>query len=63
MNSIENARDRGKADSYYGRAMIPHIRVDGKDIPVARNSLEWAAYMDGYEVNEIIENFKDWGIA
>jgi hypothetical protein len=43
--------------------MIPHIRVDGKDIPVARNSLEWAAYMDGYEVNEIIENFKDWGIA
>lgn len=40
---------------------MPHVRVDGKDIRVARNSLEWAAYMDGYDYNEMLGHFKDWG--
>jgi len=52
--------DRGAADSYYSRAMIPHKMVDGKQILLERGK-EWDEYMEGYACNENIGNFKDWG--
>ena len=48
------------ADSYYSRAMIPHKMVDGKQILLERGK-EWDEYMEGYECNEDLGNFKDWG--
>lgn len=61
MTTLENARDRGAADSYYCRAMIPHIRIKGIDYPVQRDTPEWKAYMEGYDWNEQVGHFKDWG--
>jgi hypothetical protein len=52
--------DRGAADSYYSRAMIPHKMVDGKQVLLERGK-EWDEYMEGYACNENIGNFKDWG--
>lgn len=53
--------DRGMADSYYRRARCPHKIVDGREVPLERGSAEWIEYGDGYEFNEELGNFKDWG--
>jgi len=52
--------DRGMADSYYQRAIIPHKIVDGKQVLLDRGN-EYDEYMEGYKTNEDIGNFKDWG--
>jgi hypothetical protein len=52
--------DRGMADSYYQRAIIPHKRVDGVVIMLEKGK-EWDEYMEGYAHNEQMGNFKDWG--
>jgi hypothetical protein len=62
-DSLENARDRGAADSYYGRRPSPHVRKGAVEIPVPKESREWKAYWEGYETNEQMQNFKDWGPA
>lgn len=57
----KTAYDRGASDSYYGRARIPHIWINFQEVLVERGSKEWNEYMEGYDVNEAMENFKDWG--
>jgi len=64
--------DRGSADSYYQRGpcphyyvegttvfnlMNPHLRVEEKDM----TEQEIAEYMQGFNDNEKIRNFKDYG--
>jgi len=58
--------DRGSADSYYGRGEQPHYyvgktglskRVEQKDMTVE----EIAEYKEGYDANEKLGHFKDWG--
>jgi hypothetical protein len=61
MTPLENAEDRGGADSYYRRGRNPHIRVGPVDIPLTEGTPEWRAYMAGYDENEKLQNFKDWG--
>ena len=56
----KTAYDRGAADSYYSRAMIPHKMVDGEQVLLERGQ-EWDEYMEGYACNEDLGNFKDWG--
>ena len=56
----KTAYDRGMADSYYGRAVIPHILIGFQQVLLERGK-EWDEYMEGYKVNENIGNFKDWG--
>lgn len=53
--------DRGAADSYYRRGREPHKMVNGHREQLKPDSPEWREYMDGYDVNEAIENYKDWG--
>lgn len=53
--------DRGMADSYYRRGRVPHKLVNGLTVQLDPNSAEWREYMQGYDVNESIENHKDWG--
>lgn len=60
MTTLENAEDRGGADSYYRRGRKPHIRVGPVDIPLAEGTPEWKAYMAGYNENEKLRSFKDW---
>ena len=53
--------DRGMADSYSRRGRVPHKLVNGLTVQLDPNSAEWREYMQGYDVNESIENHKDWG--
>jgi len=58
--------DRGGADSYYRRSFDPHYWPDGTGFGVRiditdRDSPEWAAYKQGYDDNESIGDYKDWG--
>lgn len=53
--------DRGAADSYYGRKPFPHKRVNGDEIELAPGTAEHAEYMQGYNDNENLGNFKTWG--
>jgi len=57
----KTAYDRGAADSYYGRAMIPHILIGFQQVLLEKGTQEWDEYMEGYACNEDIGNFKDWG--
>ena len=58
--------DRGSADSYYGRAQIPHKypngtgnapRIEAQDMTLA----EMREYYKGYEYNEACGDKKNWG--
>jgi len=54
--------DRGKADSYYRRRPNPHKMTapDFKRV-AASTPEEHAAYHAGYNFNEHLGNFKDYG--
>jgi hypothetical protein len=57
--------DRGSADSYYGRATVPHYYVGGTGTSemVEESKMtkeEIADYMAGYEWNEKFGDKKDW---
>jgi hypothetical protein len=56
-----SAFDRGAADSYYRRGKVPHMMVDGKQVRVSPDSEEWRQYLEGYQLNESIQNWKQWG--
>ena len=58
--------DRGNADSYYRRGINPHYfkgasyssqLVEEPDM----TDEELAEYLAGYNKNEEMQNFKDWG--
>jgi len=58
--------DRGGADSYYRRGFKPHYYSGGTmqsdEIPevlMTKNELD--AYQKGYDDNEELGDFKDWG--
>jgi hypothetical protein len=56
--------DRGAADSYYGRGRKPHKYPNGTYNPPEVTDLtpeELEAYHAGYDENEAMGNFKDWG--
>jgi len=53
--------DRGAADSYYRRKPFPHKRVGEEEIELAPGTAEHAEYMQGYNDNEGLGNFKAWG--
>lgn len=58
--------DRGSADSYYGRAPVPHFWLNGTGLgtKVERDSMskdQIDAYYAGYEYNEMLGDRKDWG--
>lgn len=56
--------DRGRADSYYGRAKDPHYYPEGTYQGEKITDLsddELAAYYAGYEDNEKSGDKKDWG--
>jgi hypothetical protein len=59
------AFDRGSADSYYGRSRRPHYfegdTHNSLEIIPEPGSLEYMAYMAGYEQNELHGDKKDWG--
>jgi len=57
--------DRGSADSYYQRGPRPHYYVESttnSDRVEEENMTEQeiAEYMQGFNDNENIRNFKDW---
>ena len=59
--------DRGSADSYYKRGFNPHYFVgDTYSTPKIEmeqmTAYEITAYTAGYEYNEALNDFKDWGI-
>lgn len=53
--------DRGMADSYYGRGRFPHKVVNRHEIFLVSGTEEFQQYMDGYDHNEELGNFKCWG--
>ena len=58
--------DRGGADSYYRRGFKPHYysgaSMQSEEIPeVLMTSAEVDAYRAGYNDNEELGDFKDWG--
>ena len=58
--------DRGSADSYYKRGFNPHYFVgDTYSTPKIEmeqmTAYEITAYTAGYEYNEALNDFKDWG--
>jgi len=58
--------DRGGADSYYRRGFTPHYysgaSMQSEEIPEAlMTSAEVDAYRAGYNDNEKLGDFKDWG--
>lgn len=58
--------DRGGADSYYRRGFKPHYysgaSMQSEEIPeVLMTSVEIDAYRAGYNANEELGDFKDWG--
>jgi hypothetical protein len=59
------AYDRGAADSYYGRPYEPHYFTgdtysSSKIEQVDMSAEEIAAYKQGYDDNEYINNHKEW---
>ena len=57
-------RDRGAADSYYGRSYSPHKYLHGtyngeRIVDLTPEEIE--SYKAGYEENEALCNHKDWG--
>lgn len=56
------AYDRGRADSYYGRARVPHYMdlETHQRVKVNHDSHEYRAYMQGYEDNERDGDHKMW---
>ena len=59
------AFDRGSADSYYNLPCRPHYfegaTYSSQEIVPVEGSVEWEAYMMGYEYNEAHGDKKDWG--
>ena len=59
------AFDRGSADSYYHRDPRPHYFVGAtylsEEVIPAEGTVEYEAYMLGYEHNEKHGDKKDWG--
>lgn len=58
--------DRGSADSYYQRGEDPHYYIgatySSERVEITdEDSEEYKAYMAGYNDNEKLRNFKDWG--
>ena len=58
--------DRGGADSYYRRGFKPHYysgaSMQSEEIPeVLMTSAEVDAYRAGYNDNEELGDFNDWG--
>jgi hypothetical protein len=58
--------DRGSADSYYCRGIDPHWWPEGTYIGTRveecdMSEAELEEYMKGYNGNEALNNFKDWG--
>jgi hypothetical protein len=58
--------DRGRADSYYRRGSRPHYYVANSvtSAKVERANMteaELEAYRAGYDANEELGDFKDWG--
>jgi len=58
--------DRGAADSYYRRPFSPHYYIGGTGMTprVEEESMtpeEIASYAAGYDYNESLGDFKDWG--
>jgi hypothetical protein len=56
--------DRGAADSYYGRGRDPHYYPNGSyngEPVVQLTTEELEAYNAGFDHNEYLRNFKDWG--
>jgi len=56
-------RDRGSADSYYGRPRSPHWWPEGTGTGVKIEDLsdaERAEYMAGYDYNERVGDKKSW---
>jgi hypothetical protein len=56
--------DRGGADSYYGRGRDPHYYPNGSyngEPVVELTAEELEAYNAGFDHNEYLRNFKDWG--
>ena len=60
VKASKSAEDRGAADSYYQRAARPHKLVDGVEVLLEEGTPEWSEYMQGYECNELLGNFKQW---
>jgi hypothetical protein len=56
-------RDRGRADSYYHRAIRPHKWLDGigRVEVTDLTAEEIAEYHAGYQENEDAGEFKEWG--
>jgi len=52
--------DRGAADSYYRRGKLPHKIVEKTIIWLLPNTSEWLEYMEGYDENEKMRNFKEY---
>jgi hypothetical protein len=56
--------DRGSADSWYNRPKRPHYFVgdtySSPEILLTPGSVEYDAYMAGYDYNEQFGNKKDW---
>jgi hypothetical protein len=52
--------DRGGADSYYRRRQMPHKMVGAEQVWLIPDSEEWKEYMEGYQINESIGNYKEW---
>ncbi len=58
--------DRGGADSYYRRGYNPHYytgdSLQSEEVPMAlMTPAEITAYTKGYNDNEDLGDFKDWG--
>ena len=56
--------DRGSADSYYRRPASPHKYPAGTyngECVTDLTEAEVAEYMAGYQHNEDLGDFKDWG--
>ena len=57
-------RDRGGADSYYGRGYSPHYWPDGTNHGIKVVDLtddQIKEYRAGWDENEELGHFKDWG--
>ena len=63
--SLSWAYNAGSNDSYYRRASPPHYFKDGNKLfgkeVFELNDDEIEAYRLGYDHNEILGDFKDWG--
>lgn len=59
------AYDRGSADSYYRRGFNPHMfagaTYQSEEIKLEPGTSEYEAYKAGYDDNEKLGDFKDWG--